>query len=130
MGELVKFRKEFAERLNAALDELPGCPKNHGRQKFLAKISHTTPKGARQWLKGIAVPIPTKWNGLAAELGVRMEWLFFGLGPMRPNGSPEINKELLRRIQGAVSGATRNSAFSKEDKAVLTAELYKALSHV
>lgn len=130
MGESTKFRKEFAARLNAALDELPGCPKGHGRQKFLGILFNVTSKGARQWLKGTTMPITSGWVAMANDLNVRLEWLFFGLGPMRQTGSPEVNKELLKRIQGAVNSAARHTSLTKDDRAVLTAELYKALSHV
>lgn len=91
MNTAEKAREEFSQRLSKAL-ELAGW-KAYGSGKRLADLTQVTPKAASKWLKGDAIPGHDKMIVIASELGVRAEWLEYGIGSM-----------------------TNEAAFSTEDK--------------
>lgn len=78
---------EFASRLNEALDDL-GAPQRGripGRQPWLAKRLHKSQRGVGKWIIGEGMPKQEDQAPLADFLGVRVEWLIFGLGPKHGN---------------------------------------------
>lgn len=74
------FRHAFSQRLKAAL-AVKGIDA-WGAGARLAKVAGVTPKAASKWLNGEAIPGPSKMLAIAAELGVRREWLQFEEGQM------------------------------------------------
>jgi menaquinone-dependent protoporphyrinogen IX oxidase len=78
-----KDLKSFAKRLNQALDEMAIAPRNRGRQSEAAKLFQKSQKAVRRWLLAEGYPNKAEWESVAERVNVRLEWLFFGLGPMR-----------------------------------------------
>lgn len=79
-------REKFSQRLHEALDN--AGTRKHGRgADILAKLrSHRidkTPQAVSKWLNGGAVPEIDSMSVLAEWLGVRREWLEYGVPPMR-----------------------------------------------
>lgn len=79
-NDTVLFRQQFAERLGLALDKA-GIPR-HGRQTWLAEILDVAQPSARRWTTGRNFPELNKIVVLADKLGIRLEWLVSGRGPM------------------------------------------------
>ena len=78
MNTAEKAREEFSKRLLEAI-ELADW-KAYGSGKRLADLVEVTPKAASKWLKGDAIPSHDKMVVIASELGVRAEWLEYGIG--------------------------------------------------
>jgi len=73
----------FAERLNTALDDLGVPKKGRGRQTTASEVLGRSYKAVRRWLEGEGWPKRDDWNDIAKKCKVRVEWLFFGLGPKK-----------------------------------------------
>ncbi len=95
-NEKERERKQFAARLNLALDEFGVPPKGKGRQTVVAKMFDVSQKGARKWLEGEGMPDTTKIPEIARRLGVRADWLLTGQGPMREEEKEKIEVETER----------------------------------
>ncbi|MBP5124005.1 LexA family protein [Pseudomonas protegens] len=79
-------REKFSQRLHEALDN--ACIRKHGRgADILTKLrSHRiekTPQAVSKWLNGGAVPEIDSLSVMAEWLGVRREWLEYGILPMK-----------------------------------------------
>ena len=135
--ESERIQREFSQRLNKALDEHGIPTKGHGRQQQTAKLFGVSQKGARRWLEGIGLPRARMWNQVAQTLHVRMEWLFFNLGPMRRTGVlqdqpilPEaiaLDTTLMQRILMAVDGLKKILPMTEQQKAAVITSLYASL---
>ncbi len=75
-----KAREEFSDRLIGSV-KYAGW-RVYGAGKRLADLTKVTPKAASKWLKGEAIPGHDKMLVIASELGVRAEWLEYGIGSM------------------------------------------------
>ncbi|MFJ3486608.1 S24 family peptidase [Pseudomonas sp. NPDC090202] len=80
------IRREFSKRLHAACNE--AGVRERGRavdiQSFLkSKSMAATTTAIGKWLNAESIPEADKLRPIAAWLGVRAEWLEYGLGPMR-----------------------------------------------
>lgn len=73
-----KSREEFSIRLQEAIKSADW--KAYGSGKRLADLVGVTPKAANKWLKADAIPGHDKLLVIATELGVRAEWLEYGVG--------------------------------------------------
>jgi len=85
--ERQRILREFAERLNEALDDMdaPQRGKIPGRQPWLAEKVGKSQRGVGKWITGEGMPMQEDQLPLADFLGVRVEWLIFGLGPKHEN---------------------------------------------
>lgn len=129
--EINRIRREFAERLNLALDELNFPAKGTGRQTLLARKLGRSQKGVRRWLEGEGLPRPKDIERLAQLCNIRKEWLLFGLGPMQisPDNDEQANKILLQRIIVTMGVALQQHKIpaNEQQKAQLISTLYEAL---
>jgi transcriptional regulator with XRE-family HTH domain len=73
---------DFASRLKEALDDV-GQNSGHGAGSDLARRFRVSAVSANAWLNGTNMPTPERARQLAAYLGVRFEWLYFGQLPKR-----------------------------------------------
>ena len=72
--------RNFALRLNAALDAAGVSPKGRGRQIEVARAMGMSIRGARRWLEGETYPAPDKFPDLASRYGTTVDWLLGGRG--------------------------------------------------
>ena len=72
--------REFAARLNAALDAAGVSRKGKGRQIEVARAMGMSIRGARRWLEGETYPAPEKFVELAARYGTTVDWLLGARG--------------------------------------------------
>lgn len=86
-----KFRDEFSSRLVKAL-RLSGHA-DRGSGAFLCKVADVSSKAASKWLNAESVPRHDKLVLISKALGVRSEWLQYGIEPMKENDI-ESNVEL------------------------------------
>ncbi|MBD8900180.1 transcriptional regulator [Rhodanobacter sp. DHG33] len=75
--------EDFAERLRKALDRTGFVP-GRGRTSALAYRCGVSREAARKWLTGHALPELPRIIELAKDLGINLEWLTTGRGPMSP----------------------------------------------
>lgn len=73
-------RKQFSKRLSSAIEHAGW--KLYGSGQKLAVITLVTPKAANKWLNGEAMPGHSNMVRVAQALGVRAEWLEYGIGKM------------------------------------------------
>lgn len=78
-------KKNFAFRLNQALDQAGIPPKGKGRQLKLASLFEVTQEGARKWLEGEGFPDTKRILEIATKLNVNAQWLLSGIGHINPN---------------------------------------------
>ena len=81
-----ELNQEFSARLAEALDDY-GLEES-ARAPTLAGwtgINKKNPEGVRKWLKGMSVPRKPKLLILSNKLGVRAEWLEYGVLPKHIN---------------------------------------------
>lgn len=92
--------KAFADRLNRALSlvDLPG--KFRGRNVMLAKRMGVTVRTVSNWLNGEKLPSADRMIQLSEVLGVSVDWLWVGRGPMLLADLPTDDEiAILRRIR-------------------------------
>lgn len=66
----------FARNFNALLD-LSGCPALHdGRVSYVAKLLKISRSAADKWLRGDALPDPSRYDDLCAILNTRLDSIF------------------------------------------------------
>src|SRR5690606_29408480 len=82
MVQSEKIRADFVRRLKEALAQAGIAEWGAGAR--LAEIAGTTPKATSKWLNGEAMPGRKNMLAVAEALRVRVEWLQYGEGPMRP----------------------------------------------
>lgn len=70
--------REFAARLNAALDAAGVARKGRGRRIEVARVMGVLPSGARRWLEGEAYPSLDRLPQLADRYGTTIGWLLDG----------------------------------------------------
>ncbi len=75
----IYFRQEFSDRFRSILVDkgIIPCTNTH-----LAELFEVSPKAARRWLEGSAMPNQHRMVKICEFLGVRIEWLLFGTGPI------------------------------------------------
>lgn len=78
MVQIEQIRAAFASRLKKSLAG-KGIDQ-WGAGARLAEMASVTPKAASKWLNGESIPGPAKMQAIAANLGVRIEWLQHGSG--------------------------------------------------
>lgn len=98
MVETQEIRDAFAARLNRALDEMPEIRRERGRNVdlhgALEKLGARAKKQAtHKWLTGASIPERDNMELLARWLGVRVEWLEYGLGEMRESDQAKPEPE-------------------------------------
>ncbi|MTI13805.1 LexA family protein [Sansalvadorimonas verongulae] len=71
-------KRDFAKRLNKALDDINFPKKGKGRQIVLAELFGVTQHAARKWLVGDSMPSTKRLPDLAKKLNVSTEWLLSG----------------------------------------------------
>ena len=74
------LRDEFTSRLKKALAHR--AVPSHGAGAYLCRVTGRTAKAASKWLNAEAIPGVANMKAIASDLGVRLEWLQFGVGPM------------------------------------------------
>ncbi|WP_413616440.1 helix-turn-helix domain-containing protein [Halomonas cupida] len=79
------LRDAFAARLKRALAN-KGIPE-HGSGVFLKEATGVTPKAASKWLNAESTPGVDKMPAIARALGVRTEWLHYGVGEISEGGN-------------------------------------------
>ena len=129
--ESKRILREFAHRLNEAMDDMKMPPKFQGRQTHAAKLLGVTQKGAGRWLEGRGLPRAVEQPKIAAKVNVRLEWLMFGLGPKRESSNKrELKSNLMQEIILAVDQAVEMVCDKpdKELKARLVIALYRSLT--
>ncbi|MDH0293379.1 LexA family transcriptional regulator [Pseudomonas sp. GD04087] len=98
MVETQEIRDAFAARLNRALDGMPEIRQERGRNVdlhgALEKLGARAKKQAtHKWLTGASIPERDNMELLARWLGVRVEWLEYGLGEMRESDQAKPEPE-------------------------------------
>lgn len=94
MVETQELRDAFVARLNKALDGKDGVRKGRGRNVDFFEGLRTRPafsastQATHKWLKAESMPGRSNMLAIAEWLGVRVEWLQYGEGEMRP-GDPQ-----------------------------------------
>lgn len=73
---------DFSHRLKEAMADV-GQNTGHGAGSALARRYKLSPVSTNAWLNGSNLPTPDRARALAAALGVRFEWLYFGQYPKR-----------------------------------------------
>ena len=73
-------KKEFADRLNRALDIANIPPKGKGRQLKLASLLNVSQESVRKWLSGESFPDTNRIFEIANKLNVNIQWLLSGIG--------------------------------------------------
>ena len=92
-------KRNFAARLNEALDDAGVPMKGMGRQSTLVRMLGVSHRVAKKWLDGEEFPPTSKMVRLASELQVRSNWLFSGQGEKRADsdtGTAEVETEVHR----------------------------------
>lgn len=76
-----RLREAFSKRLIEALDDL-GVPvrERAGNLARWVRKNDKNPEFARKWLKGLSMPQKDNMTVVSAKLGVREEWLEYGVG--------------------------------------------------
>lgn len=98
MVETQELRDAFVARLNKALDEKDGVRKGRGRNVDFFEGLRTQPafsastQATHKWLKAESMPGRANMLAIAEWLGVRVEWLQYGEGEMRP--SPQQSDDI------------------------------------
>lgn len=87
-----EIRRAFVARLKSAaaasgVDEW-------GLGTRLAQITKTTPKAASKWLNLESMPGRANMQAIATALGVRVEWLQFGVEPKRAGGTERLDNNV------------------------------------
>lgn len=101
MVETQELRDAFVARLNKALDEKDGVRKGRGRNVDFFEGLRTQPafsastQATHKWLKAESMPGRANMLAIAEWLGVRVEWLQYGEGDMRP--SPQQSDDISAR---------------------------------
>lgn len=82
----------------------------------LAEISGNSEQICRRYLKGEAIPEPTKLITIAEKLNVSPGWLLFGdnYGQHTTSNSLHINKHLLRYLFSRAASLYRTSSLQEE----------------
>lgn len=109
----------FAERFNEALDDMKVPDKGRGRQTYTAELFGRSHKAARRWIIGEGYPDKAEWVSVALMLNVRMEWLFFGLGPKlkgKRKNSENYNRQVLEVVINAVDEACSGTTINADKK--------------
>jgi SOS-response transcriptional repressor LexA len=86
MVDKIDLRAQFSMRLHRALDDAGVRRRGRGVdiQKYLKASGVTkTPQAVSKWLNGEAVPEADSMMVLSVWLGVRREWLEYGITPVR-----------------------------------------------
>jgi len=91
---------KFAARLEMAL--LSAGIKKHGSGVFLSKLTGVTPRAASKWSNAESFPRKAHIEVLSDRLGVRPEWLEYGIGPMTPGGNVTIDSNARSRRRAPV----------------------------
>jgi hypothetical protein len=90
----------FATRLHEAL-HLAHIPERQ-RAAWITRTCGVSRASASKWLGGQAVPDRARWAAMAEALGVRVEWLAFGLGPVRSDAAPSVPASPVSNIDPAL----------------------------
>lgn len=83
--------EDFAERFRSALE---GVVDFTLTQENVGQYFDVTPIGARNWLIGNKLPSMDNAIKISLKLGVCVEWLLTGRGPIKPTS--KIRPEILR----------------------------------
>ena len=78
----IAHAKAFADRLNLALSLVDLPIKFHGRNVMLAKRMDVSNRTVSNWLNGEKLPSAERMIELSKVLGVSVDWLWVGRGPM------------------------------------------------
>lgn len=88
-----EIRRAFVARLKSAASD--SGVDEWGLGTRLAQIAKTTPKAASKWLNLESMPGRANMQAIATALGVRVEWLQFGVEPKRAGGgSPSLDNNV------------------------------------
>lgn len=81
-------KQAFSNRLNHALDMYGVPPKGKGRQVTVGKMFGVSQKAANKWLEASSLPDTMRIATIAETLGVNVEWLTYGAGPINNEPLP------------------------------------------
>ena len=90
------YTKQFAERLNLALDHHAIPPRNKGRIQHVAEMFAVSHAGAGKWVNGLVIPAKKHRESIAQRLKINKDWLETGHGDMldhdkqQPEGIMEL----------------------------------------
>lgn len=73
--------KQFSRRMNEAMDDMGIPVMGDGRATQAARLFDVSQRAVRRWLGADGFPSQSEYQSIADKLSVRVEWLFFGLGP-------------------------------------------------
>ncbi len=88
----------FSKRLNHALDLFGVPPKGKGRQVTVGKMFGVSQKAANKWLEAISLPDTMRIAVIAEKLGVNVEWLTYGIGPINVEPLPGVQGSRWKRV--------------------------------
>jgi hypothetical protein len=118
--------KEFAARLDTAINGHPGSPDGHGRQKWLRERMlqfasvDVSPEAVRKWFGGFSRPRPSIMREIARVLEVDEAWLSLGLTPVEtPAKAAERNamaKGSVNVMAGLIQMCGGHIAFPENDE--------------
>ncbi len=97
------MRHDVSKRLNKALDAIPTIPKGYGRTSAASKLFGESTQVVHLWISAKTetkrgLPGIEKIPHVAKILGVSIDWLLTGKGPMHKHAETKelfINSELL-----------------------------------
>ena len=104
-------RALFAARLATALRG--AGIQEHGSSALLGRLTGTTTKGANKWVNGESVPRKANLEAIADRLGVRAEWLEYGIGSMKADGNVEVAANYRSRRRAPVISRVQAGAWEE-----------------
>lgn len=133
-GQTASDKQAFAQRFNEALDTAGFPAKGHGRQAAVAEFFKRSGRAVQRWLVGDGMPDASEWQTMADRLNVRVEWLFFGLGPRTEAAvvaETAPTDDLLTEIVNAVDMALADVPpdLAGQLRGRLVSALFKRLQH-
>jgi len=89
--------KDFAKRLNEALDLRSYPSFGRGRVNYVQEVFNISRSGANKWLHGKAIPHRRKREEIAEKLNVSLKWLETGHGEIEDIHAPRFETTLPAR---------------------------------
>jgi transcriptional regulator with XRE-family HTH domain len=108
--------QEFAQRLKEAMAD-NGLTTGYGAGTFLSRRYKSSPVTAHAWLNGSHMPNPDRVQGMADDLGVRFEWLYFGQLPKRAPSSQLTDSSRQSSPNGTLTMSPRELALVQKYRA-------------
>lgn len=110
MVDIKSAKESFSERLNQALSSAGVRERGRGvdvRAELARRGSKNTTQAISKWLNAESIPQRETLLALAEWLGVRVEWLEYGVEPMHPHGTAEPRATYSHNVEPALQPGER-----------------------